>query len=57
MASMPKTTWYRHKKIFTDAELSWGDLATGQIVQFRRRALVLEQPVQSWDDLLSYRAA
>lgn len=52
MSSMPKATWYRHKKIFTDAGLSWGDLATGQVVQFRRRALVLEQPVQSWDELL-----
>lgn len=49
--SMPRSTWYRHKKIMNDAGLSWGDLATGQIVQFRRRALILEEPVRSWEEL------
>jgi hypothetical protein len=56
MESMPRATWYRHKKIFTDAGLGWGDLATGQIVPFRRRALVMEQPVMSWEDLIRQAA-
>jgi hypothetical protein len=49
--SMRKSTWYDHKKILNAAGLSWGDLATGQVVQLRRRALVLEKPVGSWAEV------
>lgn len=49
--SMARATWYLHKKILFAAGLSWGDLAAGQIIPFRRRSLVIGQPVQSWDEL------
>ncbi|MBK1718521.1 phage/plasmid replication protein, II/X family [Thiocystis violacea] len=57
MESMPRRTWYNHKKILNDAGLGWGDIATGQIVPFRRRALVMEQPVTSWEELKRLAAA
>jgi hypothetical protein len=50
-ASMPQSTWYRHKKILFDAGLGWGDLATGTVVPFRRTALVLDRPVTSWAEV------
>jgi hypothetical protein len=49
--SMRRSTWYLHKKILFDAGLNWGDLSTGQIVQLRRRPLVMEQPVRSWEEV------
>lgn len=49
--SMPARTWYRHVAIFKAAGLGWGDIATGQVVPFRRRALVLEAPVRSWEEV------
>jgi hypothetical protein len=49
--SMPARTWFRHKKLLHLAGLGWGDLATGQVVQFRRRALELREPIHCWDDL------
>ncbi|MEO5367823.1 MAG: phage/plasmid replication protein, II/X family [Magnetococcus sp. WYHC-3] len=49
--SMPRATWYRHKNLLNRAGLGWGDLATGQVVQFRRRALELREPVHSWEEL------
>ncbi len=48
---MSARTWYDHLKIFRDAGLSWADLSTGKVVPFRRRALILEQPVRSWAEL------
>jgi II/X family phage/plasmid replication protein len=50
-ASMPKSTWYRHKSILNDSGLQWGDFAVGQVVPFRRRCLVLDEPVTSWEEL------
>jgi hypothetical protein len=52
--SMPARTWYLHRKILFDAGLSWGDLAKGQVVPFRRRLLVLERPVNSWADVQAF---
>lgn len=49
--SMPDRTWYLHVKYLKAAGLGWGDLATGQVVQFRRRALELREPVRSWEEL------
>ena len=49
--SMPKATWFRHKRILADAGFSWADLAAGKVVEFRRRTLVLERPITCWDDI------
>lgn len=51
MDSMTRATWYRHLKVMKAAGLGWGDLKTGTVVPFRRRLLVISQPVESWDDL------
>lgn len=50
-ASMPKQTWYAHKKWLFLAGLSWSDLRAGNVVQLRRVPLILNQPVRSWDEL------
>jgi hypothetical protein len=50
-ASMPRTTWYRHCGFLRAAGLTWADFATGQVVPFRRRTLVLEAPVTCWEDV------
>jgi len=55
--SMPKPTWYRHKRILMDAGFSWADLSAGRVVEFRRRALVLEKPVTCWADIAANKAA
>lgn len=52
--SMPVRSWQRHRKILFDAGLSWGDLAKGEVVPFRRRLLVLERPVNSWADVQAF---
>lgn len=49
--SMPRATWYRHKKIMFDAGLSWADFHDRKVVEFRRRPLILGQPVRCWEDL------
>jgi len=53
-ASMPRRTFYLHKKYlkqagFTDADLS--KFLPGNVVQFRPVRIVLAQPVTCWDDL------
>lgn len=50
-ASMPRPSWYRHRKIMFDAGLSFADLQAGNVVPLRRRPIVLGQPVRSWGDL------
>lgn len=50
-SSMPDRTWYRHCGFLRAAGLTWADFNTGQVVPFRRRTLVLEQPVTSWEDV------
>ena len=55
--SMPHNTWYRHKRILMAAGFSWADLAAGKVVEFRRRALVLERPITSWDEIKERTAA
>lgn len=49
--SMPRATWYRHKKIMFDAGLAWSDLRAGNVIPLRRRPLVLGEPVRCWEDL------
>ena len=48
---MRRSTWYEHRKVLFDAGLSWGDLAKGQVVPFRRKVLVLGEPARSWGDV------
>lgn len=50
-AMMNRTTWYHHKKILFKAGLTFADLHAGNIVPLRRRTLVLDQPVRSWDEM------
>lgn len=49
--SMPKTTWYRHRKMLLDAGLCKSDLELGEIVQFRRTKVIEMTPVNSWAEL------
>lgn len=50
--SMPARTWYRHLAALRAVGLGDGDLATGSVLPFRRRKLlVLDSPVTSWDEL------
>ncbi len=52
--SMRRSTWFEHRKVLFDAGLSWGDLAAGNVVPIRRRLLVLERPVKSWEDVRAF---
>lgn len=56
-ASMPKSSWHRHKAILFGAGLSWSDLSSGRVLELRRAPLVLGDPVLSWADLARRRAA
>ena len=44
-------TWYRHIRILKTAGISWADFQAQNIVPFRRKMIVLDDPVTSWDDL------
>lgn len=47
----PRATHYRHVKVLREAGLSFSDFQARRVVPFRRSALVLAQPVRSWDEL------
>jgi II/X family phage/plasmid replication protein len=47
-----RTTWFRALKILRLAGLSDADLCASNVVQLRRRELVLSAPLRSWSDLL-----
>ena len=49
--SMPKATFMRHCAYLRDAGLSSADLCAGKVLELRKRSLVLESPVLSWDDI------
>lgn len=49
--SMPRSTWYKHKKLLLEAGLCLADLQTGQIVPFRRTEVIEMKPVHSWAEL------
>lgn len=49
--SCPRSTFYRHKKVLQAAGLSYADFNAGNVVELRRRKLVLDQPVTSWAEL------
>lgn len=47
---MPPSTFRRHKKLLNDVGLSWADFQARNIVPFRRKTIVLGEPVRSWND-------
>jgi len=49
--SMPRSTFMLHAKYLRAAGLSGADLCAGKVIEFRRKCLVLNQPVLSWDEL------
>lgn len=49
--SMPKATFMRHMQSLRAAGLSSADLCAGTVILFRRKSLVLGNPVLSWDEL------
>ena len=48
---MSRASWTRHKRILFDAGLTWADFQASNVVQLRRRTIVLDEPVRSWDEL------
>lgn len=50
--SMPESTFMRHQKILKQAGLSSADLQSATILNFRKQAIVISQPIRTWDDLL-----
>lgn len=55
-ASMPNSTFSKHRAWLIKAGLSAADLMSGNIIPFRRNMIKLDQPVLDWSDLLK-RAA
>lgn len=49
--SVPRSTFMRHCSYLRAAGLSSADLCAGQIIPFRRRTLILGNPVLSWEEL------
>jgi len=50
-ASMPRATWFRHRKVMFAAGLTFADLHAGNVVPFRRRIIELGKPVRSWAEV------
>ena len=46
-----KWTWYRNTRILRAAGISWADFQARNIAPFRRKTIVLDDPVTSWEDL------
>jgi hypothetical protein len=49
--SVPDSTFRLHCKYLRAAGLSSADLCAGKVIEFRRKSLVLDQPVLSWDEI------
>ena len=49
--SMPQRTFARHCALLRLAGLSSADLCAGKILELRKRSLVLQEPVLSWDEI------
>lgn len=49
--SMPRATYLRHRKILFDAGLTHADLHAGNVLPFRRRSIILGEPVYSWSEV------
>ncbi|UZR29438.1 phage/plasmid replication protein, II/X family [Methylococcus mesophilus] len=50
-ASMSERTWRYHKAMLFAAGLSWSDFAAGNVVPFRRKTILLGEPVTSFEQL------
>lgn len=50
--SMPRSTFARHRKYLLAAGLSHADLQTSNIIAFRRKTIVISEPIRSWAELL-----
>ena len=46
-----KPTWHRHIKNLSSIGLGYADLQQLNVVPLKRRQIVLDQPVSSWDDI------
>ena len=46
-----RSKWYQDKKLLNQAGLGWSDFQQRRIVPFRRKTIILGDPVTSWDDL------
>jgi len=49
--TMPKATFDKHCGFLRAAGISSADLCAGKVLELRKRSLVLDQPVLSWDDI------
>lgn len=49
--SVPDSTFRLHCSYLRAAGISSADLCAGKVLELRKRSLVLEQPVLSWDDI------
>ncbi len=49
--TMPKATFMRHQAFLKAAGISSADLCAGVVLPFRRKSLVLNEPVLSWSDI------
>ena len=50
---MTKRTWHRHKRLLQQCGVSWADFHHRALVPFRRKTIVLSDPVRSWEDLIA----
>ena len=48
-----KRTWHRHKRLLQQCGVSWADFHHRTLVPFRRKTIVLSDPVRSWEDLIA----
>ena len=48
-----KSAWYRHKRLLQQCGVSWADFHHRALVPFRRKTIVLSDPVRSWEDLIA----
>ena len=47
------STWQRHKRLLQNCGVSWADFHHRALVPFRRKTIVLSDPVRSWEDLIA----
>lgn len=49
--SMPRATWFRHRKLLLSAGLSLADLRAGHVVPLRSQRVIIGAPVRSFADI------
>lgn len=50
-AMFPRATWFLHKQILYRAGVRFSDVYVDNVVPLKKRKLVLDQPVRSWEEL------